>query len=321
MDESPCGSLFHKWDFLRIVEKHSGYRLLPYGIYRDGELACLLPLYSRYRGPIRLLLSPPPQTCVPYLGFLMGSDYDRLPLSRQEGMLNEIAREIATEVKRLPASHVAIQTTPGFIDIRPFWWNGFRMRINYEYFIDLDRPLDRIWDALDTDCKKSIKAHDREPLRLERSYNASEFYRIMESRLDRTGQTFNALTPEYLREILETYPGNVQMYFLYHGNDLQGAKVTYGYKGKFILWMGSAFGHYNEYLTWEMIKRAKSENYRLLENPDADTKRLTSFKAKFNPGLEVGYTLRMQGVAGRVAEWSYTKLLAGLWHRRGLSHA
>jgi hypothetical protein len=111
------------------------------------------------------------------------------------------------------------------------------------------------------------------------------------------------------------------MYFLYHGNDLQGAKVTYGYKGKFILWMGSAFGHYNEYLTWEMIKRAKSENYRLLENPDADTKRLTSFKAKFNPGLEVGYTLRMQGVAGRVAEWSYTKLLAGLGHRRWLSHA
>jgi hypothetical protein len=30
VDASPYGTLFHKWGFLRIVEKHTGYKLFLY---------------------------------------------------------------------------------------------------------------------------------------------------------------------------------------------------------------------------------------------------------------------------------------------------
>ena len=34
VDQSPYGLLFHKWDFLKIAEKHTGWKLLPYGVYK-----------------------------------------------------------------------------------------------------------------------------------------------------------------------------------------------------------------------------------------------------------------------------------------------
>lgn len=37
VDESPYGLLFHKWDFLHIIEKHTGYQLLPYGVYKGNS--------------------------------------------------------------------------------------------------------------------------------------------------------------------------------------------------------------------------------------------------------------------------------------------
>ena len=41
------------------------------------ELICLFPLYyRRYRG-LKLIFSPPPQTMVPCLGFVMGPVYAR----------------------------------------------------------------------------------------------------------------------------------------------------------------------------------------------------------------------------------------------------
>jgi hypothetical protein len=35
VDESFYGLLFHKWDYLKIMERHSGYKLLSYGIYKE----------------------------------------------------------------------------------------------------------------------------------------------------------------------------------------------------------------------------------------------------------------------------------------------
>ena len=33
VENSPQGLLFHKWDFLKTVERHSRYRFLPYSVY------------------------------------------------------------------------------------------------------------------------------------------------------------------------------------------------------------------------------------------------------------------------------------------------
>ena len=45
VETSPQGLLFHKWDFLKTVERHSKYEFLPYCVYSGEELRCIFPFF------------------------------------------------------------------------------------------------------------------------------------------------------------------------------------------------------------------------------------------------------------------------------------
>ncbi|MGZ4911331.1 MAG: hypothetical protein ACXV5G_11530, partial [Halobacteriota archaeon] len=60
VETSPQGLLFHKWDFLKTVERHSKYRFLPYCVYSGEQLRCIFPFFiARDRG-LTYLCSPSP---------------------------------------------------------------------------------------------------------------------------------------------------------------------------------------------------------------------------------------------------------------------
>src|SRR5665647_3548673 len=68
VETSPQGSLFHKWDFLKTVERHSMHRFLPYGVYSGEELRCIFPFFIGRDHGLTVMNSPPPNTQIPYLG-------------------------------------------------------------------------------------------------------------------------------------------------------------------------------------------------------------------------------------------------------------
>jgi hypothetical protein len=57
VETSPQGVLFHKWDFLKIVERHSNYQFLPYGVYSGEELRCIFPFFIAWSRDLRRGLS------------------------------------------------------------------------------------------------------------------------------------------------------------------------------------------------------------------------------------------------------------------------
>jgi hypothetical protein len=311
LDDTPYGSIFHRWQMLKIVEKYTPYRLLPYGIYRGSELICLFPLYFRaYRG-MKLIFSPPPKTQIPYLGLVMGSTYHGLKQKRKETYLGEVVEEINAEIRKLSPNYVTVQTEPCFDDVRPFLWQDYRADVSYDYYIDLTRPLDEIWAGFDSTCKKQIKHSEGLGLVMKRSDDVKLFYRIMSDNFKATGRQslYHTGDPTYLKEFLDAYPENLKLYFLYEGDKVVGAHVIGEYKGKFTLWLGSATGHYNEYMLWELIKLEKSLGTRIFEIPGADVKRVLPFKSKFNPGLELKFYVNKKDTLGTIAEWTFNHVL------------
>ncbi|HEY3422588.1 MAG TPA: GNAT family N-acetyltransferase [Methanocellaceae archaeon] len=321
VDESTQGALFHRWDFLQLMARHSGFRLMPYGIYKDGALACVFPIFFKANKGIRMVCSPPPGLSVPYLGPVMASFLSSLGQDEKEAFMRDTLGAVEAELVKLSPHYVSLQTVPHFDDIRPFQWHGFGTEVNYDYIIDLDRPIEKIWASLDKDVKKVINDLGQVPIEAMRSYDAKAFFSLLSVRISDKKQTFSTPNSDFYDDVLKTFPDNMKLHFYYHKGEFICAKIEYMYKDKYMAWKGFATGKFNEYMMWDRIKWANSNGYRVFENPDADTRRLAQYKSKFNPSLEVSYTLSRRNIIGRVSEWAYVNVYCeGLRRARSLGH-
>lgn len=321
VDESPYGLLFHKWDFLKAAERHTGWKLLPYGVYKGNTLLSLFPLFYKKDLVLKSVFSPPPQSCIPYLGPTMAEEYYKLKPGRREAHLQAVVDEVSAEIRRLAPSYVHIQMPPRFNDIRPFKWNGYGEVSHFTYFIDLRPPLEDILKGFDKNLRWTLKKVGELPLELRRVYDAETFCGIVGKRYAEQGLTFPIASPRYLQEILEAYPGNVGMYFLYHGEEIVSVITVCQYKGRMIYWMGNARMDSgiagNDGMLWAMIKKAKEEGCTEFEIQGAGDRRLWHFKSKYNPRLEVCYGVFRKDDLGRAAEWAYFNLKRKRWSAGG----
>jgi hypothetical protein len=313
VDDSPYGMLFHKWDFLKTIEKHTGDTLLPYGVYKGDELICIFPLFLRKYMGMKMIFSPPPRTGVPNLGFVMSGTYDSLKQRRKESYINTAMDEIDQEIKKPSPNYISIATVTKFNDIRPFKWHEYTVNVLFSYVIDLTRPLEEIWQGFDMNCKKNIKLCEKFPLVSKESTDIKKFYGIMSDRYRQQGLNYPVLSPEYLKDLMDAYPENLKLYFLYNGDEVVGIDLICQYKGRIMLWMGESIINKdipaNYFTRWEMIKKAKAEGFKEMEIEGANTKRLCANKSRFNPRLDRSFHITKKDALGKVAEWTYQNLL------------
>jgi hypothetical protein len=308
IDESPNSLLFHKWDFLQIVEKHTRYKLFPYGIYLGGELVSVIPLFYQKRKGLKFVYSPPQMTLsyLPYLGFAYSRAYGEMRQREKENYLLYITNELEKVLRRLSPNYISLCLEPGDVDTRPYRWNGYEPLLQYTYKISLNQPLETIWKSLDNTCRKTITDASKSNLSIERAYDARALFDMMRERLSHYGKTFyHKQSPDYLKDMMSAFPDNIRMYFVYHGDELAGASVNYGYRKCYMGWMGAGAVKknmdVNEFMIWSMIKKAKEDGYEEFENAGADERRLNPFKVKFNPSLMPYYFIIKKDALYRTA--------------------
>jgi hypothetical protein len=284
--------LFHRWDFLKIIEKYTGYRLLTCGIYKGEELVSILPLYYKRKKGLSFVYSPPQTTLsyVPYMGFALGPGYPGMRPREKEDLLCYIIGEADRAIKSLSPNYLSLTVASGNVDVRPYLWNGYGCELQYTYYIDLERPPEKVLGSFEKNCRQDIAAASKLNLSIERSNDAAPMFGMMRERLASVGNTFfHRQSPAYVNELLDAFPDNLKMYCLYNGDDFTGAAVNCEYKGHCIGWMGTASAkggiNVNEYLLWEVMKKYRAAGCRIFENLGADELRLNTFKSKFNPTL------------------------------------
>jgi len=315
IDESADGTLFHKWEFLRILEKYTGYQLFRYGVYRGEDLISVIPVFYTKSIGLKLIYSPPPTSSVniPYLGFATSPLFGRLGGFEREECWSQIVKEFRDEVMKISPNYMTIGLVPGIRDVRPFLRNDCDADLMYTYIIDLKPPLISIWEGIDRYCRKDIRAAAKYPLVMRRSYDAYKFVELMREGLKKLGRTFyDRQSPAYIEEILRAFPDNVKLFFLYDGDALIGANLVCGFKKRCIGWMGNTTTdngfNANDYMLWEIIKAAKQEGYESLENAGADEKRLNFAKTKFNPDLVPCFNITKKDIIYKTAKYANRKL-------------
>jgi hypothetical protein len=321
VDGSPYGLLFHKWDFLKTVEKHTGWKLLPYAVYKGELLLSLFPLFYKKDIILKSVFSPPPGSCIPYLGPTMSAIYNEVKLSTRESHLQTVVDEVSAEIRKLSPSFVYVQMPPAFRDIRPFKWNGYEEHSNFTYFIALDRPVEEIRNGFDQTLRRTIKKLDGMKLELRQVTDTEAFCNIVSRRYAEQGLTSPIPGPGYLKDLLMAYPDNVRMYSLYHEEEVVSSIVISLYKGRMTLWMGNArpggsggINGANDYMLWSLLRKAKEEGCTEYEIQGGGDRRLWQYKSKYNPRLEISYAATRKDELGRAAEWAYVNLKRRKWH-------
>src|SRR5665647_2646086 len=159
VETSPQGLLFHKWDFLKTVERHSKYKFLPYCVYSGDQPVCIFPFFiTRDRLGMTYMVSPPPiDTQIPYLGPAFDPGMLERKATAKEKIFDDVIGELCREIDKIAPNFVYFMTVPNFLDVRSFIWNDFTAHLRFAYTIDLERSLDEIWASFSKSCRRRIK--------------------------------------------------------------------------------------------------------------------------------------------------------------------
>ena len=295
VETSPQGSLFHKWDFLKTVERHSKYRFLPYCIYSGEQLRCIFPFFTGRDHGLTVMNSPPPNTQIPYLGPAFDSSVQARRRTAKEKIFDQVISEVCGEIDKIAPNFVTITTVPDTIDVRFFIWKKYREHLRLTYTIDLERSLDEIWASFARGCRQRIRQLSAYSPEIQQTDDVGPLLDIWRPRFSELGIEVPLLSDSYLKELVAAFPGDVTVYNVSIDGRLATATACcVMQKERYGLWIGGvnvcrSLG-VSEYLDWEIVKRAKSEGFKKLDLGPSDAGP-SQYKSKFDPVLEPYWTL------------------------------
>ena len=312
VETSPQGSLFHKWDFLKTVERHSKYEFLPYCVYSGEELRCIFPLFIRRNRGLTVMNSPPPNTQISYLGPAFDPSVGARRASAREKIYDQVTEELCREIDKIAPNFVHFSTVPNFIDVRSFIWKNFTENSEFAYVIDLERSLDEIWASFTRRCRQRIKQLSPYSPEIKQTNDVSTLLDIWRPRFSELGIEVPLLSDSYLKELVAAFPQDITVYTLsIDGMVATAIACCAMQKERYGLWIGGVSARrdlgVNEYLDWEVIKRAKSEGFKKLDLGVSDAGP-ARYKSKFNPVLEPFLTLTKTDTLHKI-HFACTKLM------------
>jgi len=322
VDASQHGTIFHRWEWLKIVEKHSQSKLYPLIGFEGNEPVGILPLFYSRRWLLRMVFSPPIGAAIPTLGPIL-VNYDEIKPHKMEHIYREFQKQVDHFINsELHPDYVSITTSPGLLDIRPFIWSGYRVTPYYTYKIDLTTGEAAVWDSFNRVLRKDIRHAEKNGLSVVQRVSHEDIEYVYES-LNQRYQAQKMKPPvlkQYLYDMFEQFGSSyLKICVVLHKGKPVGAFICTTYKDTLCTWIGgvgsSGIGSLeaNGLLHWETIRWAIRNGYKTYDLVGANTRNICESKSKFSPELDLGFTIRKTGLTGKLAERLYLLLYKRRW--------
>jgi len=299
VEKSSYGTIFHRWEWLKIVEKHTKSKLYPVIGYKNETPVGIYPFYYQKKKLVKFIFSPPPKSLLMYMGPAVIDSNNFLKQDKRELRLIELHKATYEFMKSLGYDYIRIRTSPGLIDARPFLWTGFCVEPLYTYVINLDRSIKHIWENLNKELRRNINKAKKSGVIIEEG-SREELYlldELLKKRFIEQGVSLKYRDyKRYLGDLYnEFYPQSLRIFVAKYDGEIVTGQIITCYKDKISLWAGSPKtnllrGTPTELLQWEIIRWAHENGFKYCEIMAGDDPRLRHFKAKFNPELVVWFS-------------------------------
>jgi hypothetical protein len=315
--QSPHGTLFHTWNWLKITEKHTHMKLYPLIGMKAGTPVGVFPLFFQKKGPVRMVFSPPPHAALFYLGpALVG--YDLLKQERRENNYIDFQDSVEYFINNdLKPQYISISLSPTLQDPRPFVWSGYTVEPNYDYVIDLSIGLEHLLQTLDKRGRQNLNRARKKGITVEiggkKEYEA--ILDLMEIRYAQQGKILTA-TRHYYLDIYDAYKKDIKIFVAKVNGEVVTGSIDIQFRDTHYSWIGNPKpkNHIspspNDLLIWESVRIAYEEGFRYYVTMNAaGNKRLHSYYAsKFDPELKVHFSVKKRSSMTRVLEKVYTNI-------------
>lgn len=296
--DSPHGTLFHSWNWLKIAEKHTGMKLYPIFGMKNGEPLGIFPLFFQKRGPVRMVFSPPPHAALFYLGPVL-SGCNSLKQEKRENIYNEFQNSVENFITHeLKANYVSISLPPDLQDPRPFIWSGYRIEPRFDYVTNLSIGPDFLLQTLDKKQRQNLNRARKRGITVDIG-GKPEYEAILDLMDIRYAQQGKILTASrhYFLDIFDEYKDNLRIFVARVDGEILSGTIDFQYRDGYYSWIGSPRPKKlispspNDLLLWESVQYASEQGCRnYITINAAGNKRLHSYyAAKFNPELKVHY--------------------------------
>ena len=316
VENSPHGTIFHTWEWLKIVEKHVNMRLYPIIGTRGTTVVGIYPIFLHKR-LLKSVFSPPPWVAVPYLGPVI-LEYEKLKQDKKESIFIEFQRSVDDFIREEMRAHYSlIKTAPGILDARPLKWNGYIVEPIYNYVIDLRKGADSIFKNFKKKLRQNINRAKRRGISVEEgSKEELEWiYETIVTRYEEQGRK-NSIYKGYLFDLFNAfYPQNMKIFVAKYNGELIGGMIDFYYKNKVTSWLGNVKSNVegvspNELLQWEAIRYTIEYGMNYYEEIGANTEHLCRYKSKYNPNLLLCFSAKKYlSTAAKLGEYVYSKML------------
>jgi len=319
--ESPHGTLFHQWSWLKITEKHTRTKLYPLIGEKAGIPIGVFPLFVQKKGTVSMVFSPPPHAALFYLGpVLLG--YDTLIQEKWESLyfdfLNSVENFIAHDLK---AQYISISLAPDLQDSRHFTWAGYSFAVQYDYVTDLSKGAEFLFQTLDKKQRQDINRAKKRGISVEIG-GGKELGVIIDLMTDRYEQQEKIITVtrEYLMDIYDVFKENMVIFIAKYEDEIITGLIDLTYKDTIYSWIGNARPRIpispspNDLVGWEAIKYGCDHNFKShVTMSAAGNQRLhTYYSTKFNPDLKIRFSAKKTSFLTGVLEKGYKNILKPL---------
>jgi len=294
VERSPHGTPFHRYAVLETLADHADATLHPLVGYKGQEPVGVFPGFEVTRGPVTTLFSPPPDLKATYLGPAL-ANHGNAKRRKAERRHRRFVEGCLSWFEDRSPKYVHVRTAPGYDDARTFEWNGFDAHPAYTYRVDLARGEDALWSAFSGDARSNVRGVEDADADCSVEVGGEDAVRrIVEqvtARHAEQGERY-PLTPALVTDLYDRAPGGtVRPYVCTVDGEFATGMVALAFGDTVYRWQGGARPEVdlpvNDYLDWEIMRDAIGEGFDTYDLVGASTRRLTGYKAKFDPELSI----------------------------------
>jgi predicted N-acyltransferase len=318
VDNSNNSTLFHKWEWLKTVEKYTKTTFYPLMASDMGTPIGIFPLFVQKRFFVKSLFSPPPQAALPYLGPIMKFKEEEREYTKESLFIEFCSKVIEFISSKIKPNYTSFVFSPGMYDMRPFIWAGYEVAPYYCYYMDISKTNpNHILSQLKKNLRNGINRAIRFGVTIREGgeHELDAIYGLMERRYDEQDKLVT-VNKQYLQEIYSKFKKNIRISVAEYNGEIITGIVDLHYNNKIASWIGNPKPetrhiNANDLLNWMALKWACDNGLKRYEQIGAaGVPRLYSFYSKFNFELLLCLTAKKySSPVFKIMENTYTNVI------------